>query len=211
MANQITHIVLAEKIFSQLPQKLNRGHFLVGTIFPDIRYLKVIEREKTHFKNLSFNDVLGEQNSFIAGMKYHSLVDEVREKYMIENNIYSILPPSQSVIAALKTYEDEILYSKVSTWKQTISYLDEILIEEKELIENTDTIKTWHSLLQEYFKESPTDHSRKNLILGVGFSDEVAVEINKLIEHMRQVSEVRDSIINLYDNWNSLIKFDNTK
>lgn len=206
MANQITHIALAEKLSNELFSKFDRGAFLVGTVFPDIRYLKVIERNKTHFKELSFQDILDEQNSFNAGLKYHSLVDEVREKYMVEKNIYALIPSSKFITHALKTYEDEVLYSNVSDWNQVITFLDGVMPEEAELVEQIDKVKSWQSLMQGYFREAPTDISRKNFILGVGFSEEVAIEINELISQMRKIPEIREIILELYEKWNSLIK-----
>lgn len=190
----------------QLFEKFDRGDFLVGTVFSDIRYLKVIDRDKTHFKELSFQDVLDEKNSFMAGLKYHSLVDEVREKYMVENDVYTLIPSSKFITQALKSYEDEILYSNVSDWNQIITSLDEVLLEETELVEQVDKIKTWQSLIQKYFKEAPTDISRKDFILGVGLSEDIAIEINKLIKQMRQIPKVREIILNLYEKWDSLIK-----
>lgn len=206
MANQITHIVLAKKISDELFDKFDRPDFLVGTIFPDIRYLKVIERDKTHFKSLYFNDVLEEKNSFVAGMKYHTLVDEVREKYMVEKDIYSLIPSSKFITQALKIYEDEVLYPNVSDWDNMITYLNTVLPEEIELVGQINKVETWHSLMQEYFKEPPTDVSRKNFILGVGFSDEIAIEINDLISRMRQIPKVREIILNLCEKWHLLIK-----
>ena len=206
MANQITHIVLAEKVSDQLFNKFDRKSFLVGTVFPDIRYLNVINREKTHPKGLSFKDILDEHNSFIAGLKYHSLVDEVREKYIVEKGVYSLIPPSKFIIQALKTYEDEVLYSNVSDWNQVVSYLDDVLPEERELVEQTDKVKIWHSSMQEYFKSAPTDESRKDLITGIGLSEEIAIEINRVINQMRQIPEVREAILDLYEKWDSLLK-----
>lgn len=206
MANQITHIVLAEKMSDQIFDKFDQEAFLVGTVFPDIRYLKVIERDKAHFKELSFKDILDEQNSFTAGLKYHSLVDEVREKYMIGKGIYSIIPPSKFITQALKIYEDEVLYTNVSNWNQVVYILGRILPEEIRLVGQADKVKMWHSLMQEYFKDTPTDISRKNFILGVGFSEEIATEINELIDRMRQIPEVREIILDLYEKWSYLIK-----
>jgi hypothetical protein len=191
---------MSDKVFD----RFDREAFLVGTVFPDIRYLKIIERDKTHFKGLSFQDILDEQNSFIAGLKYHSLVDEVREKYMVEKSIYTLIPSSKFITQALKTYEDEVLYSNVSDWDCVIGYLNTFLPEETELVEQTDKVKAWHSLMQEYFKEPPTDTSRKNFILGVGFSEEIATEINELIKQMRQIPEVRETILDLYEKWDLL-------
>lgn len=205
MANQITHIVLAEKMSDELFKKFDKEDFLVGTVFPDIRYLKIIEREKTHFNGLSFKDILDEQNSFTAGLKYHSLVDELREKYIIEKGIYSLVPDSKFITQALKIYEDEILYSKVSDWDEVIRFLDKVLPEETELTAQSDGVQRWHSLMQEYFKESPTDISRKSFVLGLGYSEDIAIEVNKLVDHMRQISKVREIILDLYESWDFLL------
>lgn len=206
MANQITHIVLAEKKSESLFNKFNQHDFLIGTVFPDIRYLKVIDRDKTHFKELSFQDILNEQNSFTAGLKYHSLVDEVREKYMVEKGIYDLIPHSKFITQSLKIYEDEVLYKNVSDWNKVIAFFDKVLNEEMEFVNQADKINVWHSLMQEYFKESPTDVSRRNFILAIGFSEEIAVEINKLINQMRQTPEIRQIILDLYENWDSFVK-----
>jgi len=205
MANQITHIVLAKKMGEEFLNKFDQSAFLVGTIFPDVRYLKVVDREKTHFNGLSLKDVLDEKNSFIAGMKYHSLVDEVREKYMVDKDIYSLIPSSRFITQALKIYEDEVLYSNVSDWDQVIAFLGRELNEEIELVEQIDKVKAWYLILQKYFKKEPTDESRKDFILGVGFSEEIAAEINSLISTMRQTPEVREIILNLYQDWGSLV------
>ena len=54
MAAPITHIVLASKVYDQFFSNFSKKDFLIGTSFPDIRYLKVIDRNTTHFNGLSF-------------------------------------------------------------------------------------------------------------------------------------------------------------
>lgn len=205
MASHITHIVLAEKILEKIPDKFNKGEFLIGTILPDIQYLKIIGRDKTHFHKLSFKDILNEQNSFMAGFKYHSLVDEIRENYMVEKNIYSLLPSSKIITQALKAYEDELLYIKIEDRDQIIKYLDKILPEEKTWVEQVDKIKEWHSLIQKYFLDGPTDTSRKNFILGIGLSEEIESEIDKLICEMKETPKIKEIVLGLYDDWDSLV------
>jgi hypothetical protein len=191
---------------AELFGKFDRALFLVGTVFPDIRYLKVIDRDKTHVKALSFQNILDEQDAFVAGLKYHSLVDEVREKYIIERGVYSLIPSSEFITQALKMYEDEILYSRTSDWEEVVTCLDQVVVGEIELVNQVKEVEKWHSLMQEYFKEAPTDISRKNFILGVGFSEEIAIDINRLIEHMRQIPQIRERILDLYETWDILVK-----
>jgi hypothetical protein len=205
MANQITHIVLAEKISDQLFGKFDQKDFLIGTVFPDIRYLKVIDRENTHFKDLIWQDLIDESDSFIAGMKYHSLVDEVREKYVLEKGIYDLIPESRFITQALKIYEDEILYANVSNWDKVSLYFDSILPEELKLVVDESGIKKWHSIIQEYFKQTPSDLSRENFVIGVGFSKEISIEINNLLDQMRKNPEIQETILQMYQDWRLLI------
>jgi len=77
MPNQITHIVLTSKVFDQTFVKFNKSEFYIGTIFPDIRYLGVIDRAKTHFADVTLDSVLGAKTSFLAGLLFHNLVDKI--------------------------------------------------------------------------------------------------------------------------------------
>ena len=139
-------------------------------------------------------------------MKYHSLSDEVREKYMVKRGAYDLAPSSKLVTKALKTYEDEVLYENFSQWDQVVRHLDIIAAEEEKIIKEVDQIRRWHVSIQEYFREAPTDTSRKKFALAVGLSAEVADEINNLIMHMRREPRLREIIVEMYQNWVYLIR-----
>lgn len=62
--------------------------FLVGTLFPDIRYITHFPREKTHFNVNSLKEVGETSSPFDAGMKFHAWVDRVREEFVISSGIY---------------------------------------------------------------------------------------------------------------------------
>src|SRR3989344_5759752 len=96
MAAPITHIVLADKVFDEYFPNLSKDKFLVGTSFPDIRYLRVIKREQTHPKNITLSDIKSVE-SFNGGLLFHILIDRVRENYMQENDIYSLMPASKLI------------------------------------------------------------------------------------------------------------------
>lgn len=126
MAAPITHIVLTEKIFDKFFKDKIRKDFFIGTSFPDIRYLKVIDRDKTHYNDLSVLD-LGNDESFSAGVKFHSILDHAREKFIVENDTYSLCPKSKYITQSLKILEDEIFYQYTKDWGVYIDYLNEIL------------------------------------------------------------------------------------
>jgi len=67
----------------------------------------------------------------VAGMKFHSIVDIVRENYMVKNNIYALYPDFKYIIKSSKILEDEILYKNIQDWSIYRKYLDDILSDEK--------------------------------------------------------------------------------
>ncbi|HRZ95859.1 MAG TPA: hypothetical protein P5262_04835, partial [Candidatus Moranbacteria bacterium] len=180
MAAPITHIALTEKIFDKFFKDKIRKDFFIGTSFPDIRYLKVIDRDKTHYKDLSIVD-LGNDESFSAGVKFHSILDHAREKFIVENNTYSLCPESKYITQSLKILEDEIFYQHVKDWTIYTEYLNEILQAERNYRVAEKDLKKWHSLLQQYFQKQPDEDAVKNFTLGIGFTEEVTSEINENI------------------------------
>lgn len=148
MANQITHVALAEKKYTELFSKFEKADFFIGTIFPDIRYLGVIEREKTHDKDFLLPDILNDRNTaFRAGVKYHCLVDAVREKFVTERGLYALVPQSKYITQAVKCLEDEIYYPEVLSWAAYSNMLEKVLPEETAYGISPEDVTRWHKLL----------------------------------------------------------------
>jgi len=205
MAAPITHIALTEKIFDKFFKDKIRKDFFIGTLFPDIRYLKVISRKKTHYDNLSVADLKNDE-SFLAGVKFHSILDCSREKFIIENDIYSLCPKSKYITQSLKILEDEIFYQYVKNWNVYINYLNEILQAEKNYGIAEKDLRKWHSLLQQYFRKQPNSSAIRDFTLSIGFNKKVADEINSNISIMRTNRKIINIIKNLYKNFDLLIR-----
>ena len=204
MAAPITHIALTEKIFDKFFKGKIRKDFFIGTSFPDIRYLKVIDRDKTHHDNLSIAN-LGNDESFSAGVKFHSILDQVREKFIVENDTYLLCPESKYITQSLKILEDKIFYQHIKDWTVYAEYLNEILQVERDYGIAEKDLSRWHSLLQQYFQKQPDEQAVKNFTLSIGFTEEVDVEINENIAKMKANKKIINIIKNLYKNFNSLI------
>lgn len=205
MAAPITHIALTQKIFDKFFGNRRKKDFFVGTCFPDIRYPTNINRDKTHFEDITLND-LKQNNSFWAGLKFHSILDIVREKFIVKNNIYSFCPKSQFIAQSLKIVEDQIFYQRIKNWQEYIDYLNKILPEETKFGITKKDVQKWHELLQEYFANQPNKKSIENLIIGIGLSKKVADEINQNIKKIKNNNKVINIINNLYKNFDSLLK-----
>lgn len=203
MAAPITHIVLADKVYKKHFSNKNKQEFFVGTSLPDIRYLGFIERAKVHHKNISLESIRN-INSFDAGLMFHSLVDEVRERYMKNNKYYSLFPDSKLLTQASKVFEDRILYSKVINWAEIIGYFDVIYKEELDLGIKSNDVKKWHRLLINYFSSEPEDKDTITFTIGMGFPTERAEEIVDVILKA-DVKKAKQIVLEFYNDFEKLL------
>ena len=87
-AGPITHLYLAE-VWCDMngePSEYNKGLFLKGSTFPDIRYVANIARSKTHLRHVKYSSINEEDDWFEKGIKFHCFVDEKREAFVRKNN-----------------------------------------------------------------------------------------------------------------------------
>lgn len=208
MAAPITHIVLTEKVFDKFFQDKNRKDFYIGTVFSDIRHLGVIDRKSTHFplSSLNIKDIREGKNSFTAGLKFHSLVDDIRERFVESKNIYSLIPESKYKTQILKLLEDELYYDKIKNWDKVISFFDDILPEELSFDIQGEGIKRWHKILQKYFFRKPDKKVEEWLAIEMSFSKEAQNEIINLVEEIRPSKKIAQTIEEFYNNFEEFLK-----
>lgn len=203
MAAPITHIALTEKVFDKFFSDKKRKDFYIGTVFSDIRHLGVIDRKSTHFplSSLNVKNIQEENNSFTAGLKFHSLVDDIRERFMESKNIYSLIPESKYKGQILKLLEDELYYDKVSNWKEFIEFLDDVLPEELSFNIQEKDIKRWHIILQKYFSQKPDKEIKNWLAIELSLAKKAQDEIINLVEKTRPNEEIRKIVEEFYNNF----------
>lgn len=194
MAAPITHIVLAEKVLKNM-LSMSRKEFLIGTSFPDIRYIRVIDREKTHVRELAMDEIAS-QPSFKAGFLLHSLVDKLQVEYHRKHE-NKFAPENGLVLQAFKLFEDKVLYEKVPDWDVVAGYLTDILPEEIELV-SKESIEKWHSILKEYMSQSPSPESRKPFFKELFFTEEQTQKIEAYIKEMEADSDIVEYIQGFY-------------
>lgn len=194
MAGEIGHVVYAARLLTFLGNKVEHPAYWVGTLFPDIRHLGVVSRQQTHIKNVGLTSLAG-PTDFITGMRVHAWIDATREKYLRENNIKESLPWHPFVPHALKWVEDEFLYDKFDDWNLIHRVLNEVHEEELEYIHSKERIQSWHTMLQQYFVQTPNDATRKELSINIGLTENSANEINSVV-HMLQQDKRTMTLIN---------------
>lgn len=204
MAAPATHIILADKVFEKYFQDKTKSEFYIGTSFPDIRYLGVIDREKTHFSDLNIN-TLTSLPAFESGLKFHSLVDEVREKFMRSHNVYSLVPESRYVTQALKFFEDKILYEERNNWDEIASFFKMATNEELSFGVKAADIDKWHRFLHTYFATKPIDQNIYEFVATINKPKDMAEEIVRLTKMMEDNERLKEMILDFYSHFENLV------
>lgn len=164
MASPIAHIIYGKKIFDTLPVNLYWPEFVVGTVFPDIRYHCNLPREATHFYNTS-PDKIPLDSAFTAGRYIHSLIDENLSRV----NSFENENCSSVEVTASKYIIDRLIYPGDLDWKKIAGYFNTIYPDEMKIIKDVNIITGWHKVSQLYFLEGPGIVTSKKM-----------VELNKL-------------------------------
>lgn len=169
MAGPVAHILCALLILQSAPQHglkvTDPKAFIVGTCYPDIHYLGIIKRETTHSANIRWEDVVAASTDFQKGVLLHLLVDEVRIAQLekLHGNLMPFLPIMRSQI--MKFYEDSLIYNQVDDWLKIGHYFDEILPEEKQAHQLSDTaLNQWHQFIKIYCMQQPSVLSTHTII-----------------------------------------------
>lgn len=205
MPSPITHIVLAEKVFEKHFSQKNKVEFFIGTSFPDIRYFDNLDRVKTHLPVSSLAEIIGE-DSFMAGLKFHSFVDEVHNNFFIFKDNPFFLEPIHITATSLKFFEDELFYSRLSNWPKIANYFKQTVEDENNFCVEKNDIATWHEALGAYFTKIPSLESREDFLKKIEFSDELAKQIEAFIINMRKNPQVEKAVSDFYDQFEELIE-----
>lgn len=135
---------------------LDKRAFIIGTCFPDIRYLAKIERKRTHLNHLSLAEIQS-QPSFYAGLHFHSLMDAAWNTYVHQHRewLISEIPHNAAMFHTLKILQDKYLYHKFMGWEQLTAHFGRILPEEREFGLPEGILQQWHLSLANYLRKPP--------------------------------------------------------
>lgn len=200
MASQITHVVYGQHILDQFLDRgknINLRDYFIGTLFPDIRFLGTISREKTHVVPPPLKALSSEKTSFYKGFYAHLLSDIERERLLVDLGFYTLFLPEQNVQRASKLAEDILVWRQRENWQEVIDYLKDVLDEEREFT-NEQTIRRWHDLLASYFQEQPSIDSTIVLAKNFGLPQILLDDIRHWTEKIMQSEEATAILSSLY-------------
>lgn len=198
MAGPISHVIYAEKMLRHFPDK-DEKLFMLGTLFPDIRALKVVDRDATHFSHVTLGDIRDEQDSFKAGLLFHSIIDTTRETFVFKHDAYANLPDSYLSTVALKICEDMVLYAKSKKWQVYANYLQTIAPQEKQFGIPLGKLRQWHDMHRQFLIHPSLPDT--DFLSSLGFDQQ---QITQLYELTEKATQNRTTDAYLHDFYNNL-------
>ena len=206
MATQITHTALTERIFDQYFYKFHKQDFLIGSLFPDIRYMAGVNRGVTHFENIGFDEILNEKNSFYAGVLFHSFIDRIRQQWLVGNGIYDLVPSDYHWGQAVKFYEDRLYYPDVQNWSVILDYLKKIVPEELQFNITESIVKQWHEMLSKYLSLDPIMNHITITTKEVGIPEDMADDLSLHIEVIEKNKQITKLCQKFHDEYEAILK-----
>jgi len=195
------HLALTEKVFDSSFAQLSLNRFVVGTLFPDIRYLKVTDRGQLHIETFFLSDI-STSDSFTAGMQFHSLVDNSKQRFNQEHGLYNKYNGIKGLGLAIKVAEDAILFRYVKKTKAYIKALSRVYPEQLQYAIPPIFLKTWHVLLQQYLSRAPGAVTLTTIAGTLGFSELQIISLNRTYRTILRDNSVRDAVLWFYENEN---------
>ena len=211
-AGPITHILYAYYWTAQKDKELTYEEmraFILGTLFPDIRYLGGITRAETHQYGLTIADIEQEPSPYKRGKMLHSYLDEKREELVVKWGIYDKIKPwvPEHQDSFLKLLEDEILFDSFHR-PNTDLYLTELIPEEEAEQVSKQQLLQWHFILRTFLAMPPHELLDQLAKQNRGFpniSPEMTAQWSVLLETFAQDPEMLTYTQNLID---ALVHFD---
>lgn len=158
-AAPLMHLYIASKYLERHGQRYSSEQkyaFLRGTSFPDIRYLGKLSRTETHEEDISLQKIYATASAFEAGKKFHAWVDEVREHFCTEYQIYETIKKMDPVFLnngclLLKLLEDAVLFNNTNNvMLDALILFSSIDPDVKNYNVATKDILRWHGILVVY-------------------------------------------------------------
>ncbi|MFZ2975507.1 MAG: hypothetical protein WA055_02650 [Candidatus Moraniibacteriota bacterium] len=220
MATQISHIVYAKKYFNSLELvkfddltaeekllmpsgKINKDEFILGCVFPDIRYIdENIKRKDSHLKFETLDLNFSGLTSFEAGWKFHLYCDMRREEILNKYNFYSFKNDTKFYIQAAKRLEDELVYDFYDNWEKVRNYFNNPPFKETDIGVDIQTFKLWYAMVAKYIENKPDHKSIRIFSIKILKNSENIDEIIKSINELRKnekiveiLKKVKDEIV----------------
>jgi hypothetical protein len=177
MPGPITHIAYAQHLLKTRRPELDAAVFIRGTIFPDIRFLNVIERDQTHQHGLSLEAVMQETRPWQAGMLFHSWLDDVWSEYFETVGLNLETVAGRRRLLAIKLLENHQLWRRVTGAADLAAQL--VVVDEVAVAYGVAAadIERWGGLIGDTLAYEPTLERQADLLRIFGYKSENIVAL----------------------------------
>jgi hypothetical protein len=185
MPGEITHLAFAERYLRQNPGP-DFKEFVLGSVFPDIRYIAKTERDLTHKKFRPDFKISG-LDDFKSGWKLHIYLDDKWNEIVKSSAFYGQHKHDRRIAAvAAKVIEDWLDYKKISQKGNFLKALRNPGIVKVSGVPQ-DTIKFHYSIIQEYLETKNVRFFLKYI-----FDKETVNKILRKIEEIKKDKKAVD-------------------
>lgn len=204
MPGEISHVIYAARVLTNVSDQVKDPLYWVGTLLPNIGKLGAKSRFPLHPRNVSLYSLLG-QSDFATGMRVHAWMDETFGQYWETQRVADKLPWNPLTRIAYKLIEDQELYDHFDDWNLIHRLINKVNDEELKLVQDKSVIEKWHSTLQDYVSDQPSDASRKKFLCSLGVSRKLADEINVVVTQLYKKEEVHQAMHEAWRNVEDLL------
>ena len=148
-AGPVLHLWVAERFceINGITDKDTLKEIIVGTEFPDIRYITHGPRELTHPMISDLKEVYQSATPFVTGMKLHAWLDITRENFISQEVYAAIAAHSEGFSETLLKFTEEEMLADFYDGRQWSSHFDKALPEELAFAPE-ETVVKWHGFVQ---------------------------------------------------------------
>lgn len=197
MASEIGHVIYAARVLTNLGDAVKHPTYWSGTLFPNIYHIGATTRHTTHPDKVSLYSLVG-SDDFITGLRVHAWIDATRDQFFGDQHAKERLPWHPLTRMALSLLEDQLLYGHFDDWNLIHRSLNNIDSHEFSFQPERSTINLWHTAVQDYLIEPPSDKSRQELLVRKGISKHIVSEINDLVMKLGNNKAATELLFNFW-------------
>jgi hypothetical protein len=170
----LAHIAYAQEYLSK-HSELDEQRLMRGTMFPDIRAIAGLPREKTHRSNVTMAEIELEPDSWRVGWLLHNYLDDIWNEHFYAYGMR--VGENEEMWLALKIAEEVGLFEKIQDRDKLAQHFDGVAdSDELAFGASEESIKIWDDFIVWKLTAPFEVQIWKERAKTIGFDDEAATD-----------------------------------
>jgi|GEM_PF-3109828 len=154
-ATPVTYVYFGQKWADHFHEEYteeDRAAFMMGVVFPDIRYLNIKMPREPNASDITKSLVLDEENPFEQGRLFHYFFLNFRDSVVEELSLFDKLTnaPEDNRDLLLMLLEDHNYFDEIDR-NGVKSYFQNVIEDEEYTGVPYHTLRTWHRIVTQYY------------------------------------------------------------